>query len=59
MEIVEIEVPFEDVRVGDIVVVYAGEAIPVDGIITDGVASIDQSMLTGEAQPAEKRGGAS
>ncbi|WP_143308245.1 HAD-IC family P-type ATPase, partial [Candidatus Entotheonella palauensis] len=50
----EIEVPFEDVSVGDIVVVRAGEAIPVDGTITEGIASIDQHMLTGEAQPAEK-----
>ncbi len=51
---IEIEVQFEDVQVGDIIVVRAGEAIPVDGIITEGIASIDQHMLTGEAQPAEK-----
>ncbi|WP_179137151.1 heavy metal translocating P-type ATPase [Candidatus Entotheonella palauensis] len=51
---VELEVPVEEVRVGDIVVVRAGEAIPVDGTITEGIASIDQHMLTGEAQPVEK-----
>ncbi|MGB0847835.1 MAG: heavy metal translocating P-type ATPase [Thiolinea sp.] len=51
---VEIEIPFEDVKVGDIVVVSAGEMIPVDGAITDGTGSIDQRMLTGESQPIEK-----
>ncbi|ETX03288.1 MAG: hypothetical protein ETSY1_00615 [Candidatus Entotheonella factor] len=51
---VEIEVPYGDIRVGDIVVVRAGEAVPVDGMIIEGIASIDQHMLTGEAQPPEK-----
>lgn len=50
----ECEVPIEQVQVDDIVVVSAGEIIPVDGIIIQGSASIDQHMLTGEAQPAEK-----
>ena len=50
----ELRVPFETIETGDIVVVNAGETIPVDGIITDGIASIDQHMLTGESQPAEK-----
>jgi Cu2+-exporting ATPase len=53
-ESVEIEMPFGSLRIGDIVVVHAGETVPLDGTITDGVASIDQRMLTGEAQPAEK-----
>jgi Cu2+-exporting ATPase len=53
-EDVEIEMPFENLRIGDIVVVHAGETVPLDGTITDGMASIDQRMLTGEAQPAEK-----
>jgi Cu2+-exporting ATPase len=51
---VEIETPFDALKVGDIIVVNAGEAIPIDGIITDGIASIDQHTLTGESQPAEK-----
>lgn len=51
---VEVQIPFESLQVGDIIVVHAGEMIPADGTITDGVASIDQRMLTGEAQPAEK-----
>ena len=45
---------FEKLQVGDIVVVNAGEIIPVDGIIIEGMGSIDQHKLTGEAQPAEK-----
>ena len=51
---VEIQVPFEQVEVGDIVVVNAGGTIPVDGKIVDGVGSVDQRMLTGESQPVEK-----
>lgn len=51
---VECEIPFERLKVGDIVVVDAGAAIPADGVITEGIASIDQHILTGEAQPAEK-----
>ena len=50
---VEVEVPFEQLRVGDMVVVHAGGVIPADGTITEGVASIDQHILTGESQPAE------
>ncbi|MCB0062868.1 MAG: heavy metal translocating P-type ATPase [Caldilineaceae bacterium] len=50
----EIQVPTTALEVGDIVVVNAGEAIPVDGIITQGMALIDQHHLTGESQPAEK-----
>lgn len=51
---VEIEVPFEQVQMGDIVVVSAGGMIPVDGKIVQGVGSVDQRMLTGESQPVEK-----
>ena len=50
----EIEIPLEQVCNGDIVIVTAGQIVPVDGIIVDGMASIDQHMLTGESQPAEK-----
>jgi len=51
---VEIEVPLEDVIVGDLVVLRAGEIIPVDGTIIEGIAMIDQHALTGESQPVEK-----
>jgi len=51
---VEIEVPLETVCINDIVVVNTGEIIPIDGIITNGMAMIDQHTLTGESQPAEK-----
>ncbi len=50
----ELQIPFEDLQPGDKVVVNAGGMIPVDGLIVDGVCSVDQSMLTGESQPAEK-----
>jgi Cu+-exporting ATPase len=50
----EIEVPIEEVRVGDIVTVRPGEKIPVDGIVISGQSSVDESMLTGEALPVKK-----
>lgn len=51
---IEIEIPLKDVKVGDIIIIQAGELVPVDGIIVTGSASIDQHMLTGESQPVEK-----
>lgn len=51
---VEVEVPFETVQTDDLLVIDAGQMIPVDGLIYQGMASIDQHTLTGEAQPAEK-----
>jgi heavy metal translocating P-type ATPase len=51
---VEIEMPLTALKIGDIVVVNAGETISIDGIITSGIASIDQHILTGESNPAEK-----
>ncbi len=51
---IEIQIPFKELRLNDIIVVSAGETIPIDGVITDGHANIDQHMLTGELQPAEK-----
>ncbi len=53
----EIDVPIEEVEVGDIVVVRPGEKIPVDGKITEGTSSVDESMLTGESIPADKKVG--
>ena len=55
---VEVEVPFETVQMGDVVLVGAGQTIPVDGTITRGHGTIDQRMLTGESQPVEKGIGA-
>jgi Cu+-exporting ATPase len=54
----EMEVPAESVMVGEIVVVKPGEKIPTDGEVTDGASSVDESMLTGESMPVEKRVGA-
>jgi Cu2+-exporting ATPase len=51
---VEVEVPLEAVHINDIVVVNTGEVVPLDGIIIEGMATIDQHALTGESQPAEK-----
>lgn len=51
---VELEVPFETIEIGDIVIVNAGEVIPVDGAIVQGQARIDQHMLTGESVAVEK-----
>jgi Cu+-exporting ATPase len=53
----EVDVPLEQVVVGDRFVVRAGEAMPVDGVVVDGHASVDESMLTGEARPVPKSAG--
>jgi heavy metal translocating P-type ATPase len=50
----EIQVSLDKLRKGDIVGVHTGEVVPVDGIITDGLAILDQQALTGESAPAEK-----
>ncbi|MGE0158082.1 MAG: heavy metal translocating P-type ATPase [Gemmatimonadales bacterium] len=54
---VESEVPVENVLVGDEIVVRPGERVPVDGIVTEGRSTIDESMLTGESIPIEKAPG--
>ena len=51
---VEIEIPFDQLHEGDILIIRAGQLIPIDGRIVNGNASIDQHRLTGESQPAEK-----
>ncbi|MFZ4664252.1 MAG: heavy metal translocating P-type ATPase, partial [Caldilineaceae bacterium] len=51
---VEVEIPFEKLQVDDTIVMSAGEMIPIDGVIVKGHATIDERMLTGEAQPVEK-----
>ncbi|MGB0384415.1 MAG: heavy metal translocating P-type ATPase [Ardenticatenaceae bacterium] len=51
---VEVQIPFDSLRVGDMVVVQAGQSIPIDGTITSGIAQIDERALTGESQPVEK-----
>jgi Cu+-exporting ATPase len=53
----ESEIPIEEVLVGDIVIVKPGQKIPVDGIVTEGYSSVDESMLTGESIPVEKSKG--
>jgi Cu+-exporting ATPase len=53
----EIDVPVDDVRVGDLVIVRPGEIIPVDGTVIEGHSSVDESMLTGESLPVEKSPG--
>ena len=50
----EVDIPVDDVRVGDIVIVRPGEKIPVDGVVVEGRSAVDESMLTGESLPVEK-----
>jgi Cu+-exporting ATPase len=53
----EITVQVKDIKPGDIVLVKPGERIPVDGIIIEGFASVDESVITGESMPVEKKPG--
>ena len=50
----EIDIPVDQVIIGDTVMVRPGEKIPVDGLVTDGYSAVDESMLTGESMPVEK-----
>lgn len=54
---IEEDIPAEDVKAGDIILVRPGEKIPVDGVVTDGYSAVDESMITGEPIPAEKKSG--
>lgn len=53
----EIEIPVDEVMVGDIVIIRPGEKIPVDGIVVEGHSAVDESMVTGESIPVEKSPG--
>ena len=50
----EVEVPIDDLQVGEVVIVRPGERIPVDGVVIEGTSAIDESTLTGESVPADK-----
>lgn len=53
----ELEIPIDEVAIGDILIVKPGAKIPVDGKVIDGRTSIDESMLTGESMPVDKKDG--
>jgi P-type Cu+ transporter len=53
----EMEIPVDEVQVGDLILVRPGERVPVDGVIRQGSPSVDESMVTGESLPVEKKEG--
>jgi len=54
---IEKEIPISEVALGDIIVIKPGAKIPVDGIVTEGASAVDESMLTGESMPVDKKPG--
>jgi Cu2+-exporting ATPase len=54
---VELEIPFSDLQVGDVVIVNAGQLVPADGKVRKGAATVDEKVLSGEARPVEKSAG--
>jgi Cu+-exporting ATPase len=53
----EEEIPADEVEIGDLILVRPGESLPVDGLVTEGYSAVDESMLTGESLPVEKKAG--
>ena len=53
----EVDIPAEDVETGNLILVRPGEGIPVDGLVIEGYSAVDESMLTGESLPVEKKAG--
>lgn len=51
----EEEIGIEDIKKGDIILIKPGGSIPVDGVIIDGISAIDQSSITGESVPVDKK----
>ncbi len=51
----EVEIPAQDVQVNDLIIVRPGDRIPVDGVVVEGYSSVDESMITGESVPIEKK----
>ncbi len=53
----EEEIPADEVEIGDLILVKPGEGVPVDGVVVEGYSAVDESMLTGESLPVEKKAG--